>query len=82
MGKLYRWLWSHIGGRMWTYIIRDSYHDAPLLWLIGLLSAGALLGNHYGMLLLLKVLCIFLVGTLAGHLFWGTKWKEGQRKEG
>jgi len=54
--RLYRALWSRAGGRPWTYIIRDSYHNKPLLWLA--LAAG--------------------IGTLLGHLFWGTPWIPGQ----
>ena len=36
----YEWLWRRIGGRPWTYIIRDSWHAYPLPWIIGLAIAG------------------------------------------
>ncbi len=43
----YKWLWSKIGGRPWTYIIRDSYHAHPLAWLAALLALGVLLGHLF-----------------------------------
>ena len=47
ISRIYRALWQRIGGRPWTYIIRDSYHQRPLLW-IGLSSAiGILLGHLF-----------------------------------
>jgi len=44
---LYRALWSRIGGRPWTYIIRDSYHGKPLLWLAIVTGIGILLGHIF-----------------------------------
>jgi hypothetical protein len=57
IGKIYRWIWSRIGGRPWTYIMRDFYHDHPLIVLF----------------------CTLGIGTLLGHLFWGTPWEKGQK---
>jgi len=47
LARLYRVLWSRIGGRPWTYIIRDSYHRRPLLWLALTTAAGILLGHLF-----------------------------------
>jgi len=47
MINLYKWLWTRIGGRPWTYIIRDSYHNHPLWWLLGLIGSGILLGHLF-----------------------------------
>lgn len=79
---VYQWLFTHIGGRMWTYIIRDSYHDVPLLWLIGLVVVGAAIGHYVGWMTFLKFMGIFLVGVLAGHLFWGSRYihEQGENK--
>ena len=34
----YRALWSKIGGRPWTYIIRDTWHKFEGLWIIALVA--------------------------------------------
>ncbi len=78
----YQWWWSRIGGRPWTWIARDSYHETPLVWIIALLAAGALIGNYFGMLRFLVFLGIFLIGTIFGHFFWGEKWIKDQGEEG
>jgi hypothetical protein len=44
---LYKALWSRIGGRPWTYIIRDSYHSKPLLWFALATTIGILLGHIF-----------------------------------
>ena len=41
----YRVLWSRIGGRPWTYILRDTWHKLEGLWIIGLVAVGALVGH-------------------------------------
>lgn len=45
--RLYRVLWTWIGGRPWTYIIRDTWADHPLRWIFGLLFAGTVLGHLF-----------------------------------
>jgi hypothetical protein len=42
---MYKWFWSKIGKRPWTYIMRDSYHKRPIPWLLGALGLGVL-GGH------------------------------------
>lgn len=44
---LYRALWSRIGGRPWTHIIRDNQRRRPLLWLLLAGAAGILLGHLF-----------------------------------
>ncbi|MFC1914365.1 hypothetical protein ACFLXF_03740 [Chloroflexota bacterium] len=39
---LYRALWSRIGGRPWTYILRDTWHKFEGLWIIGLVAVWAI----------------------------------------
>jgi hypothetical protein len=40
MVNLYKWLWSEIGGRPWTYILRDAWDNAEFFWIVGLVSLG------------------------------------------
>jgi hypothetical protein len=47
LGSLYKKLWSRFGGRPWSYIIRDSYHQRPLLWLALATGLGILLGHIF-----------------------------------
>ncbi len=47
LARLYRAIWLKFGGRPWTYIIRDSYHRRPLIWLTAASAAGILLGHIF-----------------------------------
>ena len=47
MSSCYKWLWTHIGGRPWTYIIRDNAHEYILWWLLGFGALGILLGHLF-----------------------------------
>ncbi len=47
LSRLYRTLWSRLGGRPWTYIIRDAYHQRPLVWLALATGLGVLLGHLF-----------------------------------
>lgn len=79
MERLYKWIWSRIGGRPFTYIIRDCWHKYEFFWLIGLVSLGVWLGHIYNWKTILIGWLIFSLGYLAGHLFWGTPYKENQQ---
>ena len=68
----YTWWWSRIGGRPWTFILRDWWIKFELLWVIALVAIGATLGECYGWPTILKILVIFVMGVLFGHLFWST----------
>lgn len=78
MIDLYKWLWSKIGGRPWTYILRDWWDQWEFFWIVGLVCLGIWLGHNYGWLSVIRGWLIFAVGYLAGHLFWGTKHIPGQ----
>ncbi len=43
--NIYRTLWKVIGGRPWTYIMRDIWHKYEGLCIIALMAFGALLGH-------------------------------------
>jgi len=75
---LYRELWTRIGGRPWTYILRDTWHKFEGLWIIGLVGAGALLG-HWLWQDVFRLLLVFTLGYIGGHLFWGTKYVPDQK---
>jgi len=76
--NLYKKLWTKIGGRPWTYIIRDFWHKYEGLCIVMLVALGVFLGKWYSAELLL-ILFSFAAGFLAGHLFWGTAYKPGQK---
>ncbi len=76
--NLYKLLWSHIGGRPWTFIIRDAWDNAEFFWIVGLVSLGIWLGHVYSWHTVLIGWLIFSLGYVAGHLWWGTKHVPGQ----
>jgi len=45
--RVYRALWSRIGGQPWTHIIRDSQRKHPLLWLLIAQVIGIILGHVF-----------------------------------
>ena len=69
-----------MGGRPWTYIIRDTWHMLEGIWIIGLIAIGAVLG-HWFWHLILWILLVFAFGYIFGHLFWGTKYIPDQKEE-
>lgn len=76
----YKWWWSRIGGRPWTFILRDLWHKFEFVWIIGLISIGVWMGHQFDWLTVLKILSIFAVGYTFGHLFWCKKYQEGEGK--
>ena len=79
--SVYRALWSRLGGRPWTYILRDAWHRLEGIWIIALVTAGALLGHWYWEKII-WLLPAFGLGYVAGHLFWGTGYIPDQQGEG
>ena len=75
----YKWWWSKIGGRPWTYIWRDIYHQAE--WLIFLIwfMIGVAVYYFWGWWGVLGFWVSFTFGYINGHFHWGTKWIEGQK---
>lgn len=78
LGNIYRALWSRIGGRPWTFILRDTWHKLEGLWIIGMVAAGALMG-HWLWPWVFCLLGAFATGYIAGHLFWGKKYIPNQQ---
>ena len=77
--KLYKMLWSRIGGRQWSFIARDFWHNYEGLCILGLVAGGAVACHFFGLLWVLIALGIFMLGYVAGHLFWGKEWIEGEK---
>lgn len=75
--NVYKAFWSRIGGRPWTYILRDAWHKLEGLWIIGLVAVGAVMG-HWLWESVFGLLVVFALGYVAGHLFWGRKYIPNQ----
>ena len=44
LARLYRKIWQKFPGRPWTYVVRDWWHQYPLLWILGVGSGALVLG--------------------------------------
>ena len=80
LANIYRKLWQSIGGRPWTYILRDIWHKYEGLCIIALVAIGALLGYRLWPFVF-WLLLVFALGYIAGHLFWGKKYIPNQQGE-
>jgi hypothetical protein len=78
--NIYKALWSAIGGRPWSYILRDMWHKYEGLCIIALVTLGAVIG-HWLWPLVFWLLLVFAFGYIAGHLFWGKKYIPNQQGE-
>lgn len=77
--NLYKKLWSLIGGRPWTYIFRDVWHEAEWVYQALWYAIGITVGIHFGWKIALIALGIYTFGYINGHLWWGTKYIKGQK---
>jgi len=76
----YKWgLWYWIGGRPWTFILRDIWHTYEFFWIVGLISLGVWLGHQFDWVTVMKILWVFSVGYIGGHLFWGKEYVPNQK---
>lgn len=80
LADIYRKLWQAIGGRPWSYILRDIWHKYEGLCIIALVTIGAVLG-YWLWPFVFWLLLVFALGYVAGHLFWGTKYIPNQQGE-
>lgn len=74
----YKWWWSRLGGRPFTYQIRDLWHKAEFVWIIVLVAVGVALGHNFDWIEVLKIMGIFTMGYIFGHLFWGRRYIPNQ----
>lgn len=76
----YKWWWSRIGGRPWTYIARDIYHRGEYLILVSLFAGGFLVG-HCDLVnwkWLGVLMTVYTIGFIHGHFFWGKDYIPNQ----
>lgn len=78
----YKWWWSRIGKRQWTYIIRDARQENPTVWMLCVMVTFTLVGHYFWRWYLLVAFIALLVGILWGHLWWGKKRIPGQGLKG
>lgn len=78
--NIYKAIWQVIGGRPWSYILRDIWHKYEGLCIIALVATGAMLG-HWLWQSVFWLLLIFALGYIAGHLFWGKEYIPNQQGE-
>lgn len=77
--NIYKWLWSRVGGRPWTFIMRDFYHEVEYVIIIGFFSLGYFLRGHLELRDFILIVVLVTIGYILGHLFWGRKWIKGQK---
>ena len=62
----YRWIYSHWGGKPWTWLVRDYQRKNPLLVMLAFMVLGIILagtGQWWG-------LALFVLGVVIGHFWW------------
>ena len=77
-----------MGGRPWTYIRRDFWHQFEIVNIVFLVSIGFASGVMYPRImkwvfsewyhLVILVAVFYFMGVLQGHFFWGTKYIKNQ----
>jgi len=67
--KLYIRLYSVVGGKPWTEIVREDQKRSPLLYMLIFLGLGILVSKLAGKYWW-QILLGFLVGVIFGHFFW------------
>ena len=75
----YKWWWSKIGGRPWTFIMRDFYHNFEYLSIIGFFALGYFLRPYFTEREFIIAVTVGTVCFLLGHLFWGKKYIPNQK---
>ncbi len=78
--NIYKAIWSVIGGRPWSYILRDIWHKYEGLCILFMIGVGAVLG-HWLWRSIWWLLLAFTLGYIAGHLFWGKDYIPDQKGE-
>jgi len=68
--KWYKAIWSRLGGRPLTYVIRDLNKEWPLLFPMVFLGIGIFIVKVFKSNWKWIVLAI-VIGSIIGHIFWG-----------
>jgi predicted MFS family arabinose efflux permease len=69
IGQMYEKLWSRVGGKPWTEIIREEQKKSPLFFLLIFIGLGILVAKLAGKYWW-QILIGFLLGMLCGHFWW------------
>lgn len=85
----YRWLWTRIGGRPWTFARRDFWHKYEIINIVFFVSVGFFSGIYFPIIwlwvtsdpwhLVQLVTVFYFLGVLQGHFWWGTKYIPDQQ---
>ena len=77
----YKWLWSRIGGRPWSFISRDVWHKYEYVPIVAIAIFNYWVGRSglvsWGWYWL--IIITFTIGYIIGHFFWGKEYIPGQR---
>lgn len=77
--SIYKKLWSIIGGRPWTFISRDIWHQFEYIMQMVWLFTGVgvyVLAGWWGVL---WFCIVYTLGYINGHFFWGKEYIPGQK---
>lgn len=76
--NLYKKLWSLVGGRPWTYIMRDFYQTFEFFIIMGFFSLGYFLRPYLNVREFMILVISGTIFFILGHVLWGTKHIPGQ----
>jgi len=76
--NIYKWLWSKTTGRPFTYILRDIWHEAEWVFQTIFFGLGALTLWLTDWRWVGIIWCVYTLGYIGGHLWWGKKYQKGQ----
>ena len=79
--NLYKALWSKIGGRPWTYIVRDIWHQLEYFMQAGWFFIGIAVYIWLGWMGVLLFWLFYTWGYVNGHFFYGTDYTPNQPGE-
>lgn len=83
LARVYKWIWSRLGGRPYTYMIKDAWHRYPLIWVFGFVGLAGLMvfltlifwDSSLYRIVMFSILgfggFFLFLGACLGHLFWG-----------
>ena len=72
LSRLYKMLWSRLGGRYWTWIAREGTRASPLQWLFMFFLVGIVVGQFLSISGVLWFVFVLFLGIIVGHVWWGT----------
>ncbi len=76
--NIYKKLWSIIGGRPWTWITRDIWHQLEYIMQVAWFFIGVGIYIWLGWFGVLLFFMFYTFGYINGHFFWGKKYIPNQ----